>query len=98
MTAPFASIEARINNAAIAHVANVIADFGAKGEVEGIFDNEYADALGVVGGSQPMLKVLSSAVTSVLVGDSVTIKGNLFTVQQRQDDGLGMTRFILEES
>lgn len=64
--------------------------------VRGIFDNAYADPLGIVAGSQPVLLVISSVVPDVAVGDSVTVGGDPYTVGRVEPDGAGLTRLVLK--
>jgi hypothetical protein len=96
MVAPFAAIEARINAAAFAHVANATADFGAGLTVDGIFDNGYAEAFGLVGGSKPSITLPLAAVASVVEGASVSINAVSYTVATIENDGAGARVMHLE--
>jgi len=97
MPAPFAALEARINAATIAHLANVAASVGAVSGVEGTFDNAYEDAFGIVAGTSPSLLILTAAAPAVAHGTAVVIGGVSYTVTNVRPDGTGMTRLMLQE-
>lgn len=90
----FASIEARINNAVLAHLANVTATVGGV-SVSAIFDNGYNAVMGI-DGSTPVITAKSSDVSSAVRGTAVVVDGVSYTVQGIEPDGLGITRLILE--
>ena len=94
MATPFADIETATAASAVAALANATATIGAA-QVEGIFDNAYADALGF-SGTTPIFECISSAVTSVAQGDAVVISGINYTVSRIEPDA-GMTRLVLQE-
>lgn len=64
--------------------------------VRGIFDAAYADVLGLVAGSTPVLTCASRDVTEAAVGASVTINATVYTVAEVHPDGTGMTRLLLK--
>ena len=61
-----------------------------------IFDNGYANAFGDIAGSQPALLMSTVAAGSATTGTAVTVNSTAYTVAERQDDGTGMTRLVLE--
>ena len=97
MAAPFAAIEAATATSAVAALANVTATIGAVTGVEGIFDKEYGDALGVAGNS-PVLRIATTAAPAVAVGSAVTISAVSYVVTAIEPDGTGMTLLRLEKS
>lgn len=75
------------------------ADFGVDVVVggvsqRGIFDDAYAEAFGLVGGSRPVLVVLTSP--QAVRGASVSVGGKSYTVAESQPDGTGVTTLQLE--
>lgn len=96
MTAPFAAIEARINAAAFAHVANATADFGAGHTASGIYSNGYAEAFGMVTGSSPSISLPAGDVATVSIGASLTINAIAYLVAEKRPDGSGSVLLILE--
>lgn len=95
MPAPFAALEARINAATIAHLANVTATIGALTGVEGIFDAAYAESLGM-SGVTPVLMCNDLDIVGAARGDAVTINSTSYTVSRIEADGVGMSRLILD--
>lgn len=78
-----------------------VADFGVAAviggqSVTGIFDNGYASAFADISGSAPSLLLPTSDVGSAAVGNSITVSSVSYTIAERQDDGTGMTRLVLE--
>lgn len=96
MSAPFAAIEAATVTNTLAALANCTATVGAVSGVEGIFDNAYQDAFGIVASPQPSLLIASSSAASAAVGDSVVANSTTYTVAEIQPDGTGMTRLLLK--
>jgi hypothetical protein len=96
MVAPFAALEARVNAAVFAKLANATADFGGGVVVAGVFDSAYADAFGLVGGAVPVFQCAAAAVSAVAVGAAVTINAVSYTVAEIEPDGAGMTRLRLK--
>lgn len=66
--------------------------------VNGIFDNEYATALGFTAGSSPVLLVASASVPSVAVGNAVVVGAVSYTVAAVEPDGAGVTLLRLQEA
>lgn len=62
----------------------------------GIFDNAYAEAFGMVGGSRPMLVVLTSP--QAVRGAAVSVGSKGYAVTEAQPDGTGVTTLQLEEA
>lgn len=80
MSAPFAALEQRVNAAVHSRLANASAVFAGVAEpVEGIFDREFQDALGVEG-SLPVFRCLEAAIAGVTRDTAVTIRGVAYTV------------------
>ena len=97
MSAPFAALEARVNAAVIAHCANAVADFGAGVTVEGVFDKQYQDALGVAG-NRPVFTALSADLPAITHRSTTcTIGTTDYTVMESHPDGTGNTLLLLEE-
>lgn len=91
----FATVEARINNATLAHLANVTATVGGVA-VRAVFDDAYADQFGIAG-STPALQCASADVAAAVPGTAVVVNGVNYTVGSIQPDGTGMTRLLLQE-
>jgi len=77
------------------------ADFGidatvGAGTVRGIFDNAYQDAFSLVPGTAPVFMCASADVSSVDVGDSITINATAYSVTEVRPDGTGMTVLVLQ--
>lgn len=64
--------------------------------VLGIFDDAYADPLGV-SGSTPVLRLPTASVGSASFGDSVTVGATSYTIAGMEPDGTGLTRLRLQE-
>lgn len=107
MPAPFAALEARLNEAVFRRLSDTEGTVGGVA-VAGIFDDEYA--VGDVGGvgmssSQPMFLVPSAGLTGELVGqvvvvyqaDGVTVRGQ-YTVAESRPDGRGSVELWLEDA
>jgi len=75
---------------------------GVAATVNGIFDNEFieVDAGGGIGIAmqQPRFHCRTADVSSAAEGDAITISGTAYTVRIVQDDGTGMTVFVLEKN
>lgn len=81
--------------------APLFADFGVAAtvggaSVTGIFDDAYADALGIAG-SGPTLLLPSASAASASLGASCVVGAVSYTVSGIQPDGTGMTRLMLQE-
>jgi hypothetical protein len=98
MTAPFAALEASVNDAVRRHLANATADFGGGVVVDVEFGKQSADAFGIVAGSALTLRVVSVLVPGIGVDDSVSISGTAYTIVHVDDDGSGMITMRLEEA
>lgn len=96
MTAPFAALEARVNAAVFARLANADATLNGVAVV-GIFDNGYdeqAIAMGI-SGTAPLYTLASSAVPSGVIGMSLVIGATTYKVVESMPDGTGITRLQL---
>ena len=75
---------------------------GSAVNVIGIFDNEFieVDAGGTVGVAiqQPRFLCRTDDVPSATEGDAITILTVNYTIRIVQDDGTGMTTFVLEKN
>ena len=96
MGTPFADIETATAASAVAAFANAVATIGAA-QVEGIFDSQYADVLGI-SGTTPVFECIASSVALVVQGDAVVIAGINYTVSHLEPDGTGMMRLVLQET
>jgi hypothetical protein len=67
------------------------------GTVVGIFDHAYVDVYGV-SGERPVFICATASVSSVAVGDALTVNSQAYAVRAKQADGTGITRMILEET
>ena len=81
--------------------APFMADFAVDATVKGtavlgIFDDAYADPLGVAG-STPVLLLPTASVGSASFGDSVTVGATSYTIAGMEPDGVGLTRLRLQE-
>jgi hypothetical protein len=81
------------------------AGFGVEAELEdgatidGILDEEYAEALGIAG-SAPVFLCRSADVAelTLLENDRLTIGGTVYEVANIEPDGTGMTKLVLERA
>lgn len=64
--------------------------------VSAIFDDTYADELGVVG-TRPTILVATSDTSGVSAGDSAVIGAVTYYVEVMRPDGTGVTRILLSE-
>jgi len=76
-------------------------DFGINVTVGGvvvraIFDDAYADPMGMAG-STPAVLCASADVSDAALGTAVVIDGVSYTVVKPEPDGTGMTRLLLQE-
>jgi hypothetical protein len=96
MATAFAALEARINAAVDQHLANATADFGGGTVVDGTFDSDYGDPLGIVAGQRMVFSSGDAVLASIAVGASVTINATVYKVAEIQREGSGWTRLILK--
>jgi hypothetical protein len=95
MTAPFAAIEAATATAAVAALSNADATIGLA-TVAVIFDNAFADPLGIVADTRPVAHAKSADVSTVAVGNTVVINAVTYTVAEIHPDGTGITQLVLK--
>lgn len=62
-----------------------------------IFDNAYAEDLEITG-TNPIATCKASDVATASRGDTITISGTDYTIQNIQPDGTGETLLILDET
>ena len=98
MPAPFAALEAKVNDAVRRHLANATADFGGGVVVDVEFGKPYAEALGLVAGSELMLRAVADLVAGVNIDDTVTISSTIYIVVRIEADGAGMVNMQLESA
>jgi hypothetical protein len=96
MTAPFAALEARVNDAVRRHLANATADFGGGVVVDVEFGKPYVESLGLVAGSELMLRAVASLVSAVTINSTVTIDSVAYLIVRIEPDGSGMVTMQLE--
>lgn len=96
--APFAALEARVNAAVFARLANVVAQVDGI-ERAGIFDNGRAVA-GVAGlgmaSRGPALQLLTAEVPATPEGRPVVVQGRAYSIAEHQPDGTGISTLLLE--
>ncbi len=79
------------------------ADFGTAATlngaaVNGIFDNDYYEALGnTVEGSSPVFRLATSDASAVAHGQSLVIASTTYKVRGVEPDGTGVTLLRLEK-
>jgi hypothetical protein len=92
----FAEINARINQAVTSHLSDVAADFGNGLVVDGLFNDDYANALSIVAGNKPTFECESTSIPNIVRGSMVIIKNVEYTVADLQPN-MGMTLLVLEK-
>ncbi len=99
MATPFAAIEASINAAATAALANATLTWGASSTADGVFSSPANGLLGeLVQGSSPSFTALTSAIGAIAYGTAVAIGATGYTVARSEPDGAGLTRLTLQLS
>lgn len=93
MPATFASLQDRVNDAVVAHLADVDVTIGAVSG-RGLFNAAFADPLGV-SGTRPVLRVLAADFPAVVRGSAVAIGADTYEVLTVEPDGAGMHRLTL---
>lgn len=96
MSNPFAAIETSLNTAILGAVGNAVVVIGAA-TVYGVFDDNHLDINGVAA-SGPALTMLSSDVSTVAYGSSLTVDSVSYTVTAIEPDGTGITVLRLQEA
>jgi len=64
------------------------------GSADLIFDNAFADDLNIKG-TLPLATCSTAAVSTVAEGDTITIDGSGYTVQEKKSDGTGVSVLVL---
>lgn len=95
MVAAFAAAEARLNDAALAHLSNATATIGGV-SLDVIFRNGYGEAMGFIGGGSPQIACASAKVAGVAKGAAVSVDGTAYLVAEINPDGTGITVLKLE--
>ena len=100
-SAPFAALEARLNQAVFLRLANTMAVVDSVADIAAIFDNAYA--LGSVGpygmaSTQPVLTLRTQDVPADPVGKSAVVGAITYLVAAHEPDGTGVSRLLLEAS
>ena len=96
--APFAALEARVNAAVFARLANVVVQLGGV-QRSGIFDNGHtvASVAGLGMASRgPVLQLLTAEVPPTPEGRQIVVQGRAYTVVEHQPDGTGISTLMLE--
>lgn len=103
MSASFAAVEARINAAVVKHLANATADIGGGVVVDGTYDAEYQEVLGV-SAAQPAFLGAFTAMSALGRGSAVAISCSAlsmvavpYTVAELHQEH-GMTRLLLRRT
>ena len=94
MTAPFAALRDRINDAVIDHLSDTVATRNGSGQVVGLFDKSYGEAFGIIAGNDPVFRCLSSV--GMARGNTLLIGGTTYTVVSIEADGTGIDLCRLE--
>lgn len=99
MSAPFLALEARVNHAVFARLANTQAVLAGGAPVSAIWDNGYTlGAVGVAGvaTTSPTLTLPTASVPAQPVGATAVVDGTAYLVAEHQPDGSGVSRLLLE--
>src|SRR3990167_9548760 len=99
MSAPFAALEARVNQSVFERLANAEASLNGGAAVRGIFDNGYAQtSVGIAGMAtlSPSFTLATSDVPASPAGASLVVNGATYTVVEHQPDGTGVSVLHLE--
>lgn len=93
----FAALEASVNHAVMAHLANAAATLNGV-EVAGVFDNAYhAGDIGIgMASTQPAFTTLTDNVVGEAVGQLLVVNGIGYYVAAHEPDGTGMSVLLLE--
>ena len=70
-----------------------VATFGSS-SISVIFDNAFAEDLNIKG-TLPLAHCRTADVTSLSEGGTITINSTAYTVQEKKDDGTGVTVLVL---
>lgn len=91
----FADLEARLNTATLAFLANATAVVGAA-SFGVIFDKNYGE-YELMSGSKPGIQALAADVSGLADGDALTVNAVAYTVSgQPRPDGTGITLIMLD--
>lgn len=93
-TAPFATLETRLNAAVFQHLSNADALFGGSA-VSGVFTAQPAQ-FGPLADSRPTFQCASAAVGSDPRGQTLTVGAASYIVREYTHDGTGMCTLTLE--
>ncbi len=98
----FDALEARLNRAAMAKLANAVAVIDDVDHPV-IFDAEFkVGAVGTVGigAAEPMMTISTAALPEDFIGTRITVNGAAWTIADRQADGAayGLTVVMLEKA
>lgn len=94
MAAPFAALEARVNAAVFAHLANATADFGGGVVVDGVFQSGYVSTLGVES-TGPRFECRAAALPVGYRSAPFVINGTSYLVTEAHPDETGVTVLLL---
>lgn len=97
--APFASLEARVNNAVFTRLANAEVSIAGGPLFGGIFaDGSAVGSVGALGmaTTDPSVMVPSAQVPLAPVGQAITVHGVPYVIAAAEPDGVGATRLALE--
>lgn len=92
----FAAIETATAEHAVAVFANATAVISSVSRSV-LFDNGYAELLGVAG-TGPSILGVGSDLSAATQGGSLTVNGTSYTVTAIEPDGTGLTRLRLQEA
>lgn len=94
MAATFGTLQDRVNDAVVAHLADVDVTIGAVSG-QGLFNAAWADPLDIAV-TRPVLRVVAADFPAVAVGSAVAIGTDDYTVRTVEPDGSGMLRLVLK--
>lgn len=94
MTAPFAALRDRINDAVIGHLSDTVATRNGTVSVVGLFDKAYGESFGLITGNDPVFRCLTSV--GMARGDTLVVGSTTYTVAGVEADGAGLDLCRLE--
>lgn len=98
MAAPFAALEARINTAAMAKLANAVVVRGAE-TANGVFDGPARELFnGMVHTTEPTLTLAEDALPGLARGQALTVDGVAYEVREVLDSDRGYVTATLRKT
>lgn len=98
MAAPFAALEARVNAAVVARLANATVVRGAE-TATAIFDAPRQVVFdGMVQTTEPALRLLDGALPNLARNDALTVNGAAYVVREVSEPDVGMLTVELRKA